>query len=528
MSGGDGPTAKSKRVHLPVTVYVTVSAAVLLVSYLYLKFGLLSTLFMIPLPLLLVFKHVYEAIDMNSKTTTRMSFVSSMMALGPYPAKAQVPEPTMHAILWMHELPVLADLYKLFSDICNIPSYFRLKCSVHPKLNGDAEWNLIPDRFFNIEDRFVQAQVDSQEALRKYVEEIITVPLNVTQPLWEIHVVKNTGGRSALVARFHHALGDGISMVGLFLNVFRNEDGSKVELPSGKNLDAASSPKPKGGSDDSKKRQTLQSKLESAAKTLWKVLTLPYVSYDSPLCIKDPTGPLVFSGRRKLILCEPIDLNLVKEIKNKFHVTVNDVCVAAITGAVRRYCESQKDPALNASKLSCRAMFPFGFPRPLDPYRLRNALRNLWVLISFSLPVEFPANKPVDRLKEIKKRSDQLKSSLEPLFMFGMHVILRTFLPYNMVQDINFEALMRHSMLFTNVPGPEKRVYIAGKPVDYVDPMFVGAIPQLTAVSYNGKVAVSWVVDDDFVKDPARLAECFKEELIALKDSFAGEENKNN
>eukprot|EP00475_Leptophrys_vorax_P021122 TRINITY_DN28870_c0_g1_i1.p1 TRINITY_DN28870_c0_g1~~TRINITY_DN28870_c0_g1_i1.p1 ORF type:complete len:521 (-),score=105.98 TRINITY_DN28870_c0_g1_i1:138-1700(-) len=511
-----------KQREVPSQVYVVLSAVVVLFSYSYARLGFFTTLFLSPLPLVWTYKFVVDSV--GSSDVTRMSLTSSLMALGVFPSKYGVPEPIMHAILWMHELPEMQEVHKLFSEICDTPAYFRLKSTCSRRSNGDAQWNLIPHQYFNIQERFILSEVSSEEEIRLYAEKLVLIEMNSTKPLWEIHVLKNVGnGRSAMIPKFHHSIGDGISMVGLFLNTFKNEDGSKVELPGVKNLDgpprSPGAPKP---DERSNRKPWWQVFLQMLPTTVATVVMYPYVKPDSPLCTQDPTGPKNFSGNRNLVICHPIELSLVKEIKQKLGVTVNDVCVSAITGAIRRYCESQNDPALDRKDLYCRALFPYGFPRPLNPSKLKNALRNLWVVVSMNLPIEFPSSQPVERLKATKKNADRLKASMEPFVVLGFQIFIRTFLPFQDVQQINFDTAIRRSLLFTNVPGPDRRVLLAGKPVDHVDPFFVGPVPHLAAMSYNGKVSVTWFIDPQFVTDSDKLAKCFKEELLALRASIAG------
>jgi diacylglycerol O-acyltransferase len=484
--------------------------AVLTICYTFL--GTILTAIIAPIAL-------YVGINMGktvdqSKREKRMSFVTEALARGAFPPEAKIPEPVMHAVMWFAEgLPEKADVAKMFQEVIHMKAYTRLR-SVLKQHRGDIEFEVLPPNNFDVSARFREYTAKDEAEVVQIVEKLMMTDMDTTQPLWELHFIKNASGRSAIVPKVHHALGDGLSMVGLFLNFFRNLDGSPVVINAMK--------EPKAG-------KTKINYIETASKfldSIGRMLSLPTSKFDSTTKLKDPTGPVVFSGNRRLFVSKPIDLQLVKDIKNASHTTVNDVCVAALTGAIRRYCESINDPTLGKSDLQVRALLPYGFPRIVDPKRVSSALINWWVLVSLPLPIHFKSTEVRQRLQDSKVKCDKLKASPDALVMYGLQVFASKVLPFNLQRKTNLDTMLRHTCVFTNVPGPEAAVKFAGKTVDYVDIAVLNCLPQISALSYNGQISITWCLDDKVTPNPEKLPEFFIQELVEMKKALGIEKKE--
>jgi hypothetical protein len=79
----------------------------------------------------------------------------------------------------------------------------------------------------NVDDHIVVPRVDSiamacddpEKAVEDYLAELTTVPMDRRKPLWEIHLLDFLTSRatSTMVLRIHHSIGDGMSMMTLFV-----------------------------------------------------------------------------------------------------------------------------------------------------------------------------------------------------------------------------------------------------------------------------------------------------------------------
>ena len=81
---------------------------------------------------------------------------------------------------------------------------------------GNAWWVDDPD--FDIDAHLkhtLAALSGGTTELQDHVAELASTPLHPHRPLWEFDVVEMENGDSALVARIHHAIADGIALIGV-------------------------------------------------------------------------------------------------------------------------------------------------------------------------------------------------------------------------------------------------------------------------------------------------------------------------
>ncbi len=55
--------------------------------------------------------------------------------------------------------------------------------------------------------------------LERFVADLVSQPLDPSHPLWQFHIVEDYAGGAAVVARIHHAIADGIALVGVTLSL---------------------------------------------------------------------------------------------------------------------------------------------------------------------------------------------------------------------------------------------------------------------------------------------------------------------
>jgi len=203
-------------------------------------------------------------------------------------------------------------------------------------------------------------EVSSEEEMAEKVDELCSKEFATTEksPLFIMYRIKNVGtGRSAVLVRLHHAIGDGMALIGCMSHVFEDLQGNPFSLDIPKNAGGGTSRAFNLG-------------------TLWKFVTsavfiaaLPLTPYDTDIAFSTPDKPsLSMKGKKRRTVYFPVlNLEFVKELKRRANVTVNDVLLAATAGAIRRYCDLKKDPAFATSalaqKVQCRALMPVAFPR---------------------------------------------------------------------------------------------------------------------------------------------------------------------
>src|ERR1043165_9843100 len=93
-----------------------------------------------------------------------------------------------------------------------------------------AQW--VADKDFDIA-RHVVAELplplrgqSRDEVLRERVGELCSQPLDPAHPLWQFQLIEDMGdGTSALIARIHHCIADGIALIAVMLSI---TDGGKA------------------------------------------------------------------------------------------------------------------------------------------------------------------------------------------------------------------------------------------------------------------------------------------------------------
>lgn len=91
----------------------------------------------------------------------------------------------------------------------------------HDERKGKAKW--IPTKV-KVEDHVIVPDIDPyienpDKFLEEYTTNMALSPMDMAKPLWEFHLLKlkTSHAKYVAVARFHHSLGDGMSLMSLLL-----------------------------------------------------------------------------------------------------------------------------------------------------------------------------------------------------------------------------------------------------------------------------------------------------------------------
>lgn len=334
-----------------------------------------------------------------------MSFGSRALANGVFPEPTAAWKTVIDTLIYFKTCP---SMEIVAAKVKALLYYDRFRSALDRSSEGsffvDIGDSLVIER-----DLIKTITVSSEQELLAKVDELCSedLPEGPKIPLFIFYRLVNTGsGRSALLVRLHHAIGDGMALIGAMPRVFEDAEGNPFSLDVPSNAGGGTS------------RTFTLSKLWSFITSTLQVITLPMTAYDSPIAFttKDK-AKLNMRGKRRATVYFPVmNLEWVKEVKNKAGVTVNDVLLACTAGAIRRYCAMKHDPLFvnnggRASKpVQCRALMPVAFPRSRQ--ELSNpakAMRNYFAMISVPLPMGESASK--GRLESCAAVTRQLKSS---------------------------------------------------------------------------------------------------------------------
>jgi diacylglycerol O-acyltransferase len=401
---------------------------------------------------------------------------------------------------------------------------------------GAASWEFDP--FFDIRSHFHRVALPGdggKQELERMVSDLMTIPMDRSKPLWSCHLIENYNKGCALFFRLHHCIADGISLVYVMLSTADKEPGGtpvfgdapkkrkkkwtppsfipagqlltnvsgvidKTQFVGGKLIDEWS----KVISNPSYVKQLAKTTTNLSVDTATVLGKLAMMPSDPKTALK---GPL--KVRKRVAWTNLISLAKVKTVSKAVDATVNDVLIATVAGALRRYLIFRGD---RTNKTELRAAIPVNVREPGTAFELGNKFS----LVFLALPVYI--EDPILRLREVKKRMDYLKQSPDAFIAFMVLSALGISSASIAKTASNFFA-NKASTVMTNVPGPREALYFAGKKIEN----YIGWVPRtgrvgmgISIFSYAGKVGVGLVTDEGLVPDPDTILKYFEEEFDSL------------
>ena len=369
-----------------------------------------------------------------------------------------------------------------------------------------------------------------QVELETLVSQLASTPLDSSRPLWQFHVVENYIDGPALIIRIHHCIADGIALVQVFLSLTdptpesrpsarkpevwkkRRADEAMVFQrlldPAREGLDFATHLGQKLIKEGSKMLQNPAVAGNYAAEASEIVRELAHsltLENDPVTCFKGRLGT-----RKKVAWAEPLPLEEVKAVSKAFGCTVNDVLIAAVTGALRQYMISNGENPDDLQDIRVTV------PVNLRPLEHALDLGNHFGLVFLSLPLS--SDSPLERLYAVNERMNELKSSKQATVTLGFLAALGMG-PAAVQKPVLNMLSEKATAVLTNVPGPQQPLYLVGSKMKEI--MFW--VPQngnigigISILSYNGKVFFGLISDHRLVAEPSKIISRFKEEFEKL------------
>ena len=348
-----------------------------------------------------------------------------------------------------------------------------------------------------------------QASLQELVSLLAGTPLDLDRPLWQVHYIESYGPGSALICRVHHSLADGVALMHVILSLADPDPGVSQEP------DGCSAGEPKGRTRAPgnlvRKGWDLLANPPSSAELAG--LGRDAVAAVQELMLSPPDANTALRGSRseikRVAWSGPIPLVDIKAAGSRLRGTVNDVLLAAVSGALRRYLQDRGEPLVD---VRLRALVPIS----LRPSGTERDLGNRIGIVLLPMPVDVAG--PLDRFRELKRRMDEYKGTLEaPVVYAAMNTFGRA--PSGVVGPLVDHLCSRATVVVTNVKGPQKPLYLAGAPLEefmFWIPRFGGIGLGIGILSYNGQVRVGVISDRDVVSDPQAVITAFQQEFDAL------------
>ncbi len=381
-------------------------------------------------------------------------------------------------------------------------------------------------------DHHVRRVVLPSPGTRRQLDEVVGrlagVPLDRERPLWQLHVIEGLDDdRLAILAKVHHAVADGSAASALLASVMSPSDRATAAPPDTR-------PRPSGRLPT--RRELLARAFRDhlvqlvrlpglLGRTLHRVVALVRHRMDSQ--VSTPV-PIVSTPRTSFntalspgrsFASASLSLDEVREVKDAFGVTLNDVVLATVAGALRTYLLARDE--LPAKALV--AGVPVGVDGDGDIRLGGNQVSTLFTTLATDVV------DPVERLRAIHLVTAEAKTvqSLLGTDTFGSWVQYTPPRPYAWLMRLYSARRVadRHpppiNVVVSNVPGPKTPLHVAGAHLTElysVGPVLEGIGLNITVWSYVDRLFIGVLACRDNVPDPSEIAEAMtvaRRELVA-------------
>jgi diacylglycerol O-acyltransferase len=426
-------------------------------------------------------------------------------------------------------LPFEGFVQQIDSKLHLIPRY-RQRVVPAPFNIGHPSWE--DDPHFDIRNHIFQLKLDppgDDAALQALCGRLFSQMMDRDKPLWEIFAIDGlAGGRSAMLAKVHHCMVDGVSGVGLMGIMM---DTSREMQPLTEKPDFAPPPLPDptelyfralahNFQHGLERLLTLQRDSLNLLQSMASAQSVQALVEVAPLLaeLALPADRLPFnrpcSGERRITWSE-FSFADARGIRAALGGTVNDVALTVLTGAVSRYV---KMSGQQVARRFCRFMVPVNARRDDQRGDLGNQVSAL--LVNVPLDVDDPAQ----RLKLVNKRTETLKNA-------RLADMLRVVTSAGGLAPAPLQALVMalpfitlpapvFNMVSTNVPGPQIPLYASGQQMlNYFPHVPVGNDMGMGCAiqSYNQKIVFGITSDYAAAPDAHHMREFLHESFDELR-----------
>ncbi|AAG51135.1 hypothetical protein [Arabidopsis thaliana] len=418
------------------------------------------------------------------------------------------------------------------NTLINHPRFSSILVTGHGEHKGKARW--IPTKI-NVEEHVIVPDIDPNienpdEFLEDYTSNMALSPMDMSKPLWEFHLLKlkTSHAEAVTVARFHHSLGDGMSLMSLLLACTR------------KTCDPEAFP-----TFVAPKKNKAKNVCFSLVAWLWFIVRLMFHTCveviksivficrasDTSAHIMGKPGATLSANK---FIHRIISLDDVKMVKNAMNMTVNDVLFGMVQAGLSRYLNQRYD--LETSSKSRKNLHNIGLHGVvffnLRPNRNIEDLAKMmakgskcrwgnsigYVLIPLGMK---PQDDVFEYVRQAKTIMDGKKHSLEPLFSYGLLKVTMEVFGLRGLKTLVKRIFGSTTMIFSNVVGPDEEISFFGHRIAYIAASTFG-VPQALNIciqSYVDKLIINIGVDVDVIPDPHHLCDLIIEALRMMNSA---------
>jgi len=347
-------------------------------------------------------------------------------------------------------------------------------------------------------------------------------PMDMDRPLWEVHLIEGLqGGRFAMYGKLHHSLADGVSGVGL-VN-FPEDPTHTRTLPI---WAQERKRKPRSGTASAGALGVLPLALLNQAQALPSLLRGLAGSAKAAIGLKDnpdfaslaEAPRTIFNSNitpQRRVATQATSLERMKAIGEAAGGSINDVLLAACSGAMRRYlAELDKLP-----KKTLICSIPVALPRDADQ--------------AGGNAISFANVKMGTDISDVRERFDVIRRSsaagreylkqMGSTALIDYTVLISSPQMFTRLPGIGSRVPPIYNVIISNVPGPRRTLYFMGAEMEAYYPISAlahGQALNITVLSYAGGLYFGFTACHDRVPHVQRLAVYTGEALDELEDVF--------
>lgn len=427
--------------------------------------------------------------------------------------------------------PSIDEITALIESKLPLLTKYRQKVRLIPGSWGHPVW--VDDPHFNLSYHVRHSALpppgDDQD-LENLMGRLMSQELDRHRPLWEVWVIEGLpADRWALITKVHHCMVDGISgtdLMAVLLDRDRYATTGAIEPWS-----AAQEPSDLRLTIEAVTRLAFNPARQLIAwrsagihpRRAWSRLgevAAGLRSFGTRLV--EPVKPVSVEGAigpHRRWAAGRCTLGDVKTIRTAFGGSVNDVVLAAVSGAFRTLLIERGDQVDDDLVL-----------RSLVPVSVRHAEDHTWnnqvSLIVAELPIGVAD--PLERLAAVRQQMALLKSSHQ--VVAGEAIVAGAELVPPVLLALGARAVMTVlrkmpqrtvNTVTTNVPGPQFPLYALGREMlEYLPfvPLSEGVRIGVAILSYNGQLGFGVTGDYDTVPDVHFMADQIEAELCGLRE----------
>jgi len=333
-------------------------------------------------------------------------------------------------------------------------------------------------------------------------------PLERGRPPWEAHVLPGEDGVSfAVLFKFHHALADGLRALRLAAGVL-----DPMDVPE--RAPRAAEPAPRGPLSDVRRLPgMLPGLVRGALSDMGRAVDIGASLAVSTLRMRPASALAAPASGTRRTAGVVLDIDEVHRVRKTAGGTVNDVLIAVVAGALRRWLDERGD---DCAAVAPRALIPVSRRRPRTAQPPGNRLSGYLI----RLPVDEPD--PLGRLAAVRTAMVRNKDA-GPDRGAGAVALLADHVPalgHRLGGPLVGQAArLWFDILVTSVPLPGVGLRLGGQELTEVYPLAPLAPGQSLAVAvstYRGRVHYGLVADAAAVPDLDRFAHAVTAEVAAL------------